>query len=129
MVFTGEPFEEALQGREQDMLGTERKGLAIGFAVVVEMTLVTLQHLPGDVMGSLDVSLITPDNKAPQGRFAAPERVLGVALPFSPFHAGVEVGREAVTLNGGGRGAPWRLALGQYSGSMLTVRPVAFFWP
>ncbi len=101
MVFTGEPFEEALQRREQNVLGTERKGLAIGFAVVIEVTLITLQDRPGDVLRPLDVPFITPDDKTSQRRFAAPERILGVALRFSPFQEGVDVGRETVTLDGG----------------------------
>ena len=59
-----QPFEEALERGEQDVLRAEGQRLTIGFAGVSELALIALQDRAGDLGGLVQVTLGTPGAEA-----------------------------------------------------------------
>ena len=80
VVLAGQPFEEGLQGGQHPALAAVAQGAAVAFAVVVEMALITLQDRLGHFLGSVQVSLVAPADKASQGGLAALEGILALAF-------------------------------------------------
>jgi len=80
MVFTGQPFEECLHGHHTRPLGAERQRVAVLLAVIKQISLIPLQHGPGDFPGLGNAAHLGPERKAGDTLAAVFDGVGGIIM-------------------------------------------------
>ena len=92
VVLAGKPSEEALHRRQHRLLTVERQRLAVGFAVVVQMPAISLQHRLSNQIRFRHATVVAPGNEPSDVGVVATVGFSGVAFDVQGLQVAPQVG-------------------------------------